>query len=309
MKVLFVSSGNNKYGIVPFIKSQGESLKANGVELDYFTIKGKGLKGYLANIKPLREKIKKGKYDIVHTHYSLTAFVSSLAMIGLNLPQVTSLMGSDVNSNKIEKIFIKSFNLFFWDSVIVKSEDMKHKIGINRVEIIPNGINFSIFKLMDQSKAKDIVGFDRSKRQVLWLADPKRYVKNIELAKEAFKIADVIDSELKIINGIQHHEIPVYMNACDVLLLTSRWEGSPNVIKEAMACNTPIVTTRVGDVKLTIGDTEGCFIVEQNEAELAEAIKDCLQYNKRTNGREKIRWLDSNVIAEKLIKIYKEQNS
>jgi glycosyltransferase involved in cell wall biosynthesis len=218
-------------------------------------------------------------------------------------------MGSDVNSNKIEKIFIKSFNLFFWDSVIVKSEDMKIKIGIDQAEIIPNGIDFSIFKPMDQSEAKDKVGFDKNKNQVLWLADPKRHVKNIELAKNAFSTADVLDSELKIINGIQHHDIPTYMNACDVLLLTSRWEGSPNVIKEAMACNTPIVTTRVGDVELTIGDTEGCFIVEQNEEEMAEAIKNCLKFNKRTKGREKIKWLDSNVIANKLIKIYKEQVS
>jgi len=79
MKVLFVSSGNSKFGISPFIKSQGESLKENGVELDYYTIQGKGLKGYIANIKPLREKISKGNYDIIHSHYTLSGWTSLLA--------------------------------------------------------------------------------------------------------------------------------------------------------------------------------------------------------------------------------------
>lgn len=306
MKVLFVSSGNSKYGIVPFIKSQGESLIANGVKLEYFTIKGKGIIGYLKSVFPLRKTITSKKYDIIHAHYSLTAFIASFSLFFLKIPLIVSLMGSDVNSNYFEKILIKLFNSLFWNSVVVKSEDMKNKIKLKDAEIIPNGIDFSIFKPLNQLEARDKVGFDKNKKQVLWLADPNRYVKNIDLAKKAFSLVKENSCELKIVHGIRHDEIPIYLNACDLLLLTSRWEGSPNVIKEAMACNLPIVTTNVGDVELIINYTEGCFVVDQNVNEMALAIRECIAFNDRTKGRGKVKWLDSNLIAKKLINIYKD---
>ena len=93
MKVLFVSSGNSHYGVVPFIKSQGESLKKEGVALDYFTIKGEGIKGYVRNIQPLRKHIKENKYDIIHAHYGLIGLTCLLTFI--KVPVVLSVMGSD----------------------------------------------------------------------------------------------------------------------------------------------------------------------------------------------------------------------
>jgi glycosyltransferase involved in cell wall biosynthesis len=305
VKVLFVCSGNSKFGISPFIKSQGLSLKTNGVELDYFTIKGKGLKGYLSNIKLLRKCITKGDYDITHSHYSLTAFICSLALIGIKKPQVTSLMGSDVNTKGIDKLIIKFFNIIFWKKVIVKSEDMKDKIGIKKSYVIPNGVDFAFFKPMEQITSKRQVNFDASQKQVVWISNPERYAKNFDLARKAFTLAELKNVELKVISGVKPETIPYYLNAADVLLLSSRWEGSPNIIKEAMACNCPIVTTRVGDVEYIIGNTEGCFIVEQNEKEVAEAIKKCIEFGKRTDGREKIKHLEINTIAKKIIDVYR----
>ena len=97
----------------------------------------------------------------------------------------------------------------------------------------------------------------------------------------------------------------IYFNASDLVLLTSFWEGSPNVIKEAMACNVPIVSTDVGDVKEVIGKTEGCYITSFDPEDVAEKIKLALKFGKRTTGIEDIKHLESSLIAKKIIKIYK----
>jgi len=115
--------------------------------------------------------------------------------------------------------------------------------------------------------------------------------------------------ELIILNGINHVEIPKYLNSADVLLVTSLWEGSPNIIKEAMACNCPIVSTNVGDVEWVIGNTEGCYLTTFNPQDVAKKIKLALQYAKekgRTRGRDRIieLGLESEIVARKLINVY-----
>jgi glycosyltransferase involved in cell wall biosynthesis len=105
---------------------------------------------------------------------------------------------------------------------------------------------------------------------------------------------------------INHDLIPYYLNAADVLILTSLWEGSPNVIKEAMACNLPIVSTNVGDVKEVICNTEGCYITTFDAEDVAKKLEKAVQFGQRTNGRIKIAHLDDQVIARKIIGLYKE---
>jgi len=97
MKVLFVSSGNSEFGISPIVKNQGESLKQNGIDLDYFTIKGKGINGYLKNIPILKKYLKAHHYDIIHAHYSFCGWVTKLTLT--KIPVIVSLMGSDTYGN------------------------------------------------------------------------------------------------------------------------------------------------------------------------------------------------------------------
>jgi len=108
-----------------------------------------------------------------------------------------------------------------------------------------------------------------------------------------------------------HQKIPVYFAASHVALLTSLWEGSPNVVKEAMACNCPIVSTNVGDVKWLFGDEPGHFITGFTPEDVAEKIKLALEFSEkygRTNGLNRIKdlGLDAETVAHKLIDLYKE---
>ena len=301
MKVLFVCSGNSRFGISSIVKAQGESLKKNGVEIEYFLIKGKGIVGYLKNILPLRKYLKNNNFDITHAHYSLSAYVASLAR---TKPIVVSLMGSDVQKNFFGCMILKLFYRIFWNSLIVKSNSMKKRVGIKKCFIIPNGVDFEKFKEIDKKIAKEKIGFDPNKKHIVFVANPDRYEKNFILAIEAFDLLDDKSVELNVVSGVAYEDIPYYYYAADVLLLTSLWEGSPNVIKEAMACNCPIVSTDVGDVREVIENTEGCYITSFEPDDVAEKLKLALRFGKRTNGRENIKYLDSNIIAKKIIKIY-----
>ncbi|MCB2219449.1 MAG: glycosyltransferase family 4 protein [Bacteroidetes bacterium] len=303
LKVLFVSSGNNKFGISPIIKSQGLSLEKEGVEVEYFTIKGRGMGGYIKSIPRLKRYVNKNNFDLIHAHYSLSAFVASFVS---GLPLVVSLMGSDTQVSVAYKLVIRMFYVLRWKSLIVKSESMKKSISIKKANIIPNGVDFRAFKPLERNPLRKKFNLLNNKKYVLFLADPSRYAKNFPLAESAFNLIKREDIELKVVYHISHKSIPEYLNAFDVLLLTSRWEGSPNVIKESMACNMPIVATDVGDVSEVIGSTEGCFVTGLDEYEISECLQKAIEFDGRTSGRSNIKHLDSKVIANKLISIYKE---
>ena len=249
--------------------------------------------------------VKVIEFDIVHAHYSLSAFVASLA--GAK-PLIVSLMGSDVKSKTYYKYIIHLFNRLFWNAVIVKSKDMKLSINIMQAKIIPNGVDFAKFNTMDQIECKKKLEWDISKKQILFAASINRYEKNYQLAKEAFKLLNNSSIELKVLDNVPNNMMPIYHNAANIVLLTSLWEGSPNVIKEAMACNIPIVSTDVGDVKEVIGDTRGCYITSFDPEDVANKIKKALDFGKKTKGRNRITELelDSKTIADKIINVYKK---
>ena len=300
-KVLFVSSGNSKAGISPIVRSQGESLKSAGISLDYFTIVGKGTKGYLKNISRLRKFLGTKNYDLIHAHYSLSAIVASLSW---KLPMVVSLMGSDTHMSFFWKSIIKALYRFRWKVTIVKSARMKKSISLDNAIVIPNGVDFELFKSVEKNIAKMKIGFNDKKRHIIFVANPERYEKNYPLAKKAVELINNDRVELNAVSNVDQNIIPYYMNAADILLLTSLWEGSPNVIKEAMACNCPVVSTDVGDVKEVIGKTDGCYICCYDPEDVAEKINKALDFGKRTDGREKIKHLDQKIIAQKIIGVY-----
>ena len=302
MRILFVASGNHG-APSPVVQNQGDALVSEGVTVDYFLIKGKGIKGYLKNVKPLRKYLKEHKYDAIHAHYSLSAFVASLA--GAK-PLVVSMMGSDVKAAGWYKFIIRLFAAFGgWKSIIVKANDMYRSLGIKRAIIIPNGVNMERFKPMSIDDSRKYLGWDSSKKHILFPASASRPEKDYALAEAA--VARIPNAELHAFENTPNAETPYWYNAADVVLMTSKWEGSPNAIKEAMACSRPIVATNVGDIAERTSGVEGCFVPQSREPqELASLIVKALA-NERTKGREKIiaDQLDKHVINQKLINLYK----
>lgn len=303
MKILFVRSANS--GIDPISTNQGESLKNSGVEVEYFDLVGKGLLGYLKNIPLLRRRILDSKPDIIHAHYSLCGYISVLTFT--KKPVICSLMGSDVAyGSRFTASILNLFISRFWTETIVKSNNLLSKFKQKRLHVIPNGVNFDRFRQEDQIESKKILGWSPEKKYILFASNPSRPEKNYDLALEIMgKITDnKIDAEMVPLMNIDRKAIQTYFNAADLLLLTSYSEGSPNVIKEAMACNCPIVATDVGDIKEVVKDTRNCIVSNFNLNEMVNACINIMSDSTRSNGRTKIEHLDDKVIANKLISIY-----
>lgn len=304
MKVLFISSGNR--GISPVVRNQGDSLLLQDVTVDYYPIKGKGVLGYLSNVGKLRIYLRENHFDVIHAHYSLTAFVASLAMAS---PLVVSLMGSDVKKGLVYRMFIHIFAFFFsWKTIIVKSEDMKTSLKIKRAKVIPNGVDISRFCELPQRDCRIKLGWDENKRHILFPANNTRPVKNYRLLEQAVKILKDKDLEIHWFDNIPNEETPLWYNAADVVVMTSLWEGSPNAIKEAMACNRPVVSTKVGNVDWLFGETKGCFFTNFSARDCADKILAALAFSGRTNGRQYIinLGLSNDLVAKRLVEIYED---
>jgi len=307
MKVLFISSGNIENDISPITRNQGESLIRLGVEVEFFAIRGKGVWTYLRYIFILRAFLKNNNFDIIHAHYSFCGYLAGLTFRKKKI--VVSLMGSDAAKIGLELILVNIFSRLLWGKTIVKSESMKTHFQNKKMIVIPNGVDFAFFKPLSKEDCQKETGFANSKKHIVFfLSHADRPEKNLPLANEVIHLLNDPTIEFHIISYVEQKKIPILLNASDMLLLTSTFEGSPNIIKEAMACNIPIVTTDVGDVRLTIGNTEGCYITSYNPIEIKESILKALNLAKRTNGRNNISFLDRDVIANKLISVYKELN-
>ncbi len=313
MKVLFISSRYFTNGVSPFVLSQSESLVAKGLDVDFFTIESNGIKGYIKAIINLRKYLKEKKYDILHAHYAFCGWVATLAFS--STPVVVSFMGSDVlggSSVKGKRINVLNIILTkllqpFVKQIIVKSKNLeKHVFLKKKTYIIPNGVNFKKFKPMDKKECREKLNLPHDEKLILFLGNPDDPKKNITLLKKALMLFPNKKYNLLSPFPIKHEAVPFYMNAVDVIILMSFTEGSPNIVKEAMACNCPVVATDVGDIREVIGLTKGCGIVTFNPADVAEKIKNAMIFGKKTNGRADIVHLDERIIADKIISLYRK---
>lgn len=319
MKVLFVCSGNVKgFDVVPFIREQGEALRELGVDVEYFPVKGKGLKGYWAACRELRAYLKNHHFDLIHAHFILSGYVARLA--SRKTPVVLSLMGSDaygqyVGENKVT-LLSRSLTLLtyfiqpFVSAIISKSENIERYVYLKRKSfLIPNGVDTRKFHACNSGFRAELALRD-DKKQILFLGSKKSVRKNFKLVKKAVEYLNRNDVELVHPYPVSHITVPKYLNSVAVLAVASYMEGSANVIKEAMACNCPIVATDVGDARWVLGTTEGCYIASFRADEYAAKLNEALRFAEtrgRTRGEQRIRelGLDQKTVAQRVIQVYK----
>jgi glycosyltransferase involved in cell wall biosynthesis len=217
-------------------------------------------------------------------------------------------MGSDVYDSRFFRWISILMHFLKWKATIVKSEAMKKHLKLKDAYIIPNGVDTDQFFPINQIEAREKIGWDQH-IYILFGSNPERKEKNYELAEKACRLLNLTGVKLVPLINISHDDIPKYLNACDVLLLTSFYEGSPNIVKEAMACNCPVVTTDVGDVRMILGQTEGCFISGYEPENVAEKIALAVKHRNRnhfTEGRKQLinLGLDSNTVSRRILDIY-----
>src|SRR5690606_35282961 len=119
-----------------------------GCIIDYFLIRGKGIKGYLSQVSTLKKYLRENDFDIIHAHYSFSGIFASLA--GAN-PLIVSLMGSDLYFSALNRYLVYPFALFSWNRIILKSKQMNKLPFKNKIRVIPNGVNTKLFKPSDKT--------------------------------------------------------------------------------------------------------------------------------------------------------------
>ncbi|NDV46038.1 glycosyltransferase [Paludibacter sp. 221] len=300
MRILIVASYNSGE-FSAFVIEQTKELEKLGVEIDFYGKIGNGYKGYLRNRKQLIQKVKVFQPDIIHAHYGLSGLLANLQR---KVPVVTTYHGSDINNDSIFRfskiaIYLSAFNIF-----VSEKNRQKTKLNKNQV-VIPCGVDVELFKPIEKKIAREKFGFTKDDKIVLFAGAFDNKVKNVELAKKAIGVIPNI--KLIELKGYSREEVAELMNAVDAVLMTSFSEGSPQFIKEAMACNKPIVSVDVGDVKEIMGDTEGCYLAERTPEDIAEKLRQALNFSRPTIGRKRIIELgvDSETVAKKIIDIYK----
>lgn len=301
MRILVV--GKDHHGeMSPFVIEQISALQNVGIIVESYGITGNGLLSYLRNIGNIRRKISAFQPDIIHAHYGLSGLAANLQR---QVPVVTTYHGSDVHSGgwilRLSQLAMKlsAYNIFV-------SQKLQKRSGYKRPNacVVPCGVNLEVIR--EESREVARAQLNRSKPMVLFSGSFAESVKNPNLAKTAMQ--QITDAELVELKGYTREEVNLLMNATGCLLMTSDCEGSPQVIKEAMACGTPIVSVDVGDVKDIITDTEGCYIAERNSDDIADKIRMALSFKGKTKGRQRIidLGLSNELVAERLIEIYKE---
>jgi glycosyltransferase involved in cell wall biosynthesis len=301
-KILIVCSCNAGY-VAPFIIEQVDSLKKLGVEIDFFIIKGKGLFGYLKNFPSMLRKIKSYRPDLIHAH---CGFPGMLAVLQRKIPVIITFHGGDVNEKGRNRTISKLAERLAVFSIFVNPKLAAILKPRNSYDVISCGVDLSKNFFLDKREARIKLGLDLHKRLILFSSRFTRDVKNYPLAKSA--VEPIGDVELIEMKGYSRYEVTLLMNACDVLLVTSKHESGPLVVKEAMACGCPIVSTDVGDVRAIIGKTEGCFITSFEPTDVSQKLSLALALDKRINGRERIIELGLSLerVAEKINLVYRQ---
>jgi teichuronic acid biosynthesis glycosyltransferase TuaC len=301
IKVLVVCS-YNQGRISPFISEQVESLRKSGVSPDYFFIQGKGALGYLKNLPALKCKLLTFKPDIIHAHYGLSGLLCNFQR---KIPVITTFHGSDINH-----LYIKPFSILAsWlsrYSIFISKELACKSLFKRKFSVIPCGVDLNIFHPVNKMEARRKLSFRDHEKLVLFSGSFTDRVKNYPLAKAAFDTLENI--KLVELRGYSREEVNLLLNACDAALLTSFHEGSPQFIKEAMACNRPIVSTSVGDVKRVIGTTKGCYISRHDKTDISDKLKIATDFAGETDGRQQILCLemDLETISGKILKLYQK---
>jgi teichuronic acid biosynthesis glycosyltransferase TuaC len=305
-----------EYEEAPFIMDQIKTLRRSefSVTIFKFSPKKNPLNYIKARIK-LKKIVRSKKFDLIHAHYGQSGFISKFN----GVPLITTFHGTDVMGivgkdgsytlmGRALTILSKLTSLIS-DSCICVSSRIANRLPntINK-NIIPCGIDTRIFKKMDKLKCRESLKFEK-KKYILFAGNPLIGVKNYKLALQSFDMYvknSNVDACLIPLKGYDRSQVPELLNAVDLLLMTSKHEGSPMVIKEAIACRTPIVSVDVGDVKELIEDIPGSYVVKRKSAKkISDKIKKSFLQNDSEKSDSSVKSIDLEHINNKLIITYK----
>jgi glycosyltransferase involved in cell wall biosynthesis len=302
-----------------FVEEQVDAIRQLGHHVDVEVVaQERGKRDYLLAAGRVRRRVRDGNYDVVHVHFGMTTLAARF--VG-DVPRVLTLYGGDVNVRW--QRWVTRLGLGGVVERIYVSQRMADVVQDTGARVIPNGVDFDVFRPMDQDAARATLGLsvEPDERVVLFGGRPSNPVKGYDvfsevlatLRAEGWRIRELVLPD----PGQTNAEVAIKFAAADAMVFTSRrgTEGSPTVVKEAAAVGLPVVTVDVGDVATVLDGVTPSAVVRfplpwgtaaaraQLVRELADRTADALRAGNRSNGRERTAWLDSPRIAERVVDV------
>lgn len=319
LRVLMVMAVDGTDKSFVWAKRQIESLEHLGVQTDIYVFKNRrSLRGLIAGGLALRRKVLEFGPNLVHVHYG--AAQALMAVLCVRKPVVISYCGSDLLGNyavsgrrtwsgRLSRL-LSQLAALGCRRTIAKSEELKQSLWFartrRRCDVIPNGVDLGLFRPLPQAEARASVGWSHQDPVVLFMDRQGAWVKDPQLARAAYVEARKVIPSLRmhILENETPEKMGLFYNAADALLLTSRHEGSNNTVKEALACNLPVVATKCGDIPERIHGVHACHVCSRDPRELGLRLSEVVGRRMRSNGRRMIHDLAIESVARSIFMCY-----
>ncbi|MCA9467846.1 MAG: glycosyltransferase [Nitrospira sp.] len=316
-RVLFVSGHWSAKANRPcagiFVDRQLASLKKKGIEMATFDV-GRSHNPFSLFRKwiKLQKLIKRFQPHLVHGQYgTMIGFLAAFS----GAPSVISFCGSDLLPGASVSwvrmylgFLLSNLAALRANKIICKSQELRNALWWKKNEavVIPNGVDLDMFSPGSQDEARRKLDWKMDCPVVLFYVGQDERNKGLDIAKASMEIVQkkIPKAELCIFSKVEPDQMPLYYRAGDVLLCASRQEGSPNVVKEALACNLPIVSSLVGDVGERLTGVFPSEVVARSPQAMGEALIRVLGYRRRSNGRDSVAALSLEVIAKRVLDVY-----
>ncbi len=305
-----------------FVQQQVNGLRDIGLNVNVFYVDraGKGMGAYFRMLKPLGAAVRETRPALLHVMYG-GVMADRVTRWNLQCPTIVTFHGSDLLGENFSGRWRKWISHYGIrcsqraaanaQGVVVVSHRLKQALpaGLeeSKVQVIPCGIDLERFKPMDKVDCQRQLDWDEGSFHVVFPSNSGDPVKRLGLASAAVAALNGagVRAELHYMRGVPNSQVPIWMNASDALLLTSVQEGSPTVVKEALACGVPVVSVDVGDVAERIAGIVGCHLALPKPEDLAAKLRLVQQVDGRVSAGEKIQELSARNIALKLKRFYR----
>jgi len=315
-RVLHVIPGPAGGGSMVFARRQVASLERAGVAVQTFyltsrtdprTIAREGLS--------IHDVARRFQAQLIHAHYgTVTALLCACIA---PVPLVITFRGDDLNLTDpgsgraaLARVLSQGAALRAARIICVSARLKQHLWWrAARVTVIPSGVDLTLFRPRPREAARRELGWSYEDPVIVFNVGNDPRTKRLDLARAAFARARAACRNLRLhlIDGNEPPaRIPLFLNAADCLLVTSDHEGSPNIVKEALACDLPVVSVDVGDVAERLAGVTPSRVVNRDADALAAALLEIVALGRRCNGAAAVRDLSEENIAQRVLAVYRE---
>ena len=282
-----------------FVRRQIASLADIGVNVRTFFVRSRTSPVAIAkDWSNVRREICQFRPHLVHAHYGTVT--SLLCAVAARVPLVITFRGNDLGDDPDVSLLqsrlgqvLSQVSCLKAKRIICVSNRLRERLWWrrSRAVVIPTGVDLNVFRPQPKEQARALLGWERGERIVIFDEGRAPQRKGSKFLQSAIRVAEQTVGPIRLVildRSVPPELVPCYLCASDCLALASVFEGSPNIVKEALACNVPVVATDVGDVSERLNEVSPSRVVKRDVVAFANALAEVLLDGRRSNGRDRV---------------------